>query len=107
MLLIANTSWQAYAARDLKLNDKIFGQDLSCQKGFAWHHQNFQYDCSMMPRACLCQPEALNLDLPEVQVKHWHNDLFLKQTEDMNFSTLAGACKSTEMSSTHIIAIAA
>ena len=48
----------------------------------------------MVPRAaCLCQPEALNLDLPEVQVKHRHNDLFLEQTEDMNLPTLAGACK--------------
>ena len=46
--------------------------------------------------ACLCQPEALNLDLPEVQVKHWHNDLFLEQTEDMNLPTLAGACKNTD-----------
>ena len=51
----------------------------------------------MVPRAaCLCQPEALNLDLPEVQVKHRHNDLFLEQTEDMDLPTLAGACKSTD-----------
>jgi len=49
----------------------------------------------------------LNLDLPEVQVKHWHNDLFLEQAEDVNLSTLAGACKSNEMSSAHTIATSA
>ncbi len=53
--------------------------------------------------ACLCQPEALNLDLPEVQVKHWHNNLFLEQAEDMNLPTLTRACKSTEMSFAHTI----
>ena len=52
--------------------------------------------------ACLCQPEALNLDLPEMQVKHRHNDLFLEQTKDVNLPTLAGACKSTEMSFTQL-----
>ncbi len=77
MLLIAKTNWQA----------------------------NETKKCSIVPKAaCLCQPEALNLDLPEVQVKHRHNDLFLEQTEDVNLPPLAGACKITELSSAHTIA---
>lgn len=48
--------------------------------------------------AYLCQPEPLHLNLPEVQVKHGHNDLFLEQTEDMHFASLARTCTSKVVS---------
>jgi len=47
--------------------------------------------------ACLCEPEALDLDLPKVQVKHRHNDLLLEQAKDMHRASLASACRGTSM----------
>ena len=44
---------------------------------------------------CLSQPEALHLNLPEMEIKHWHDHLLFEQAKHMYFAADPGTCKYT------------